>query len=131
MPSEWYVTQVDVCWGRRRQRTLSQRVGRVRKQAGRVCKLPAGAAFRTQVAAGPTVAALAWGAAVDNMAPTTARELRNLVHRALMRGVGSRQAVEADLAFHGSSRRLDPMEAAVPEAMAQWVGRPATGPAAW
>ena len=43
----------------------------------------------------------------------------------------AQQAVEADLAFHGSLRRLDPMEAAVPEAMAQWVGRPATGPAAW
>ena len=59
------------------------------------------------------VAASTWGAAVDGLAPTTARELRSLVRRALVRGVGSRRAVEADLAFHGPSRRLDPMEVVV------------------
>ena len=47
------------------------------------------------------VAASMWGTAVDGLATTTAREVRNMIHRALVRGVGSRKAVEADLAFHG------------------------------
>ena len=43
---------VDICWGRRRQRTRQQRVGRARKQADRVSRLPAGAGFRSQVVGG-------------------------------------------------------------------------------
>ena len=76
----------DVCWGRRRQRTRQQRVGRARRQADRVSRLPAGARFRSQVAGGLLVAASAWGAAVDGLVKTTAREARSLVHRALVRG---------------------------------------------
>ena len=33
---------VDVCWGRRRQGTRRQRLGRAKQQADRVSKLPSG-----------------------------------------------------------------------------------------
>ena len=44
-----------------------------------------------------------------------------MVHCALARGVGARRAVEVNLAFHGPSRRLDPAEAAVTDAVASWA----------
>ena len=112
---------VDVGWGRRRQRTRRQRVGRARLQADRVSRLPAGTAFKGQVAAGLLVAGAAWGAAVDGLTASAARGLKSMVHRALTRGEGARRAVEVGLAFHGPSHRLDPAEAAVTEAIAAWV----------
>ena len=72
------------------------------------------------------VAASTWGALVDGLASTIAREVRRLVHRALVRGVGSRQAVEADLVFHGPSHRLGPAEAATVDSVLSWV-RPLDG----
>ena len=76
---------VDVCRGRRRQRARRQRVGQARQQADRVCRLPTGATFRSQVAAGLVVAGAAWGSAVDGLTASAARELLGLVHRALRR----------------------------------------------
>ena len=77
--------------------------------------------FRSQVAAGLVVAGAAWGSAVDGLTSSAARELRSVVHRALTRGVGSRRAVEVDLAFHGPPHRLDPAEAAVTTTLTSWV----------
>ena len=107
---------VDVCWGTRRQR-----VGRARQQADRVSRLPTGPSFRSQVAAGLVVAGAAWVSSVDGLTVSAGRELRSMVHRAVTRGVGSRRAVEVDLAFHGPSRRLDPAEAAVTTTLAPWA----------
>ena len=70
--------QIEI--SREGQATRRQRVGRVRQQADRVARLPAGAAIRAQVATRLMMAASAWGAAVDGMAATTARGLRSLVH---------------------------------------------------
>ena len=112
---------VDVCWGRRRQGTRRLRVGRARQQADRVSRLPTGPDFRSQVTAGLVVAGAAWGSAVDGLTASAARDLRRVVHRALMRSVGSRRAVEVDLAFHGPSHRLDPAEAAVTATLTSWV----------
>jgi hypothetical protein len=92
---------VDVCWGRRRQQTRRQRVDKAKQQSYRAGRLPAGAAFKRQVAAAMMVARAAWGAAVDGLTASAARVLRTAVHRALTRGVGARRAVEVDLALHG------------------------------
>ena len=120
VPSVWDLG-VDVCWGRRRQGARRQRVGRARQQADRVSRLPTGPSFRSQVAAGLVVAGAAWVSSVDGPTVSAGRELRSMVHRALTRGVGSRRAVEVDLAFHGPSRRLDPAEAAVTTTLASWA----------
>jgi hypothetical protein len=95
---------VDVCWGRRRQQTRRQRVAKAKLQSHRAGRPPAGAAFRSQVAAAMMVAGAAWGASVDGLTVAAARTLRSAVHRALTRGVGARRAVEVDLAF--TARRI-------------------------
>ncbi len=72
---------------------------KAKQQSYRVGRLPAAAAFRSQVAAAMMVAGAAWGAAVDGLTASAARVLRTVVHRALTRGVGARRAVEVDLVF--------------------------------
>ena len=94
---------------------------KAKQQSYRAGRLPAGAAFRSQVAAAMMVAGAAWGASVDGLTASAARVLRTAVHNALTRGVGARRAMEVDLAFHGPSHRLDPAEAAVTQAVTSWA----------
>ena len=114
---------IDVSWGRRRQTTRKQRRRRAEDQAARLQRLPAGPAFRAQAAAALLVSASTYGTAVDGLTPSAASSLRRAVQQALHHGHRARRAVEADLAFFGDSRRLDPAEAAALAAVLTWARR--------
>ena len=119
---------IDTCWGRRCQQTRHQRKKRASIQAERLQRLPSGASFRAQAAAALVVSAAAYGTQVDGLSPTAAAGLRRAVHKALNRGPVGRRAIEADLAFFGDSKRLDPAEASVLAAILAWARMVAADP---